>query len=104
MPRYLEPMKATLATKAFRDDDWLFEVKWDGYRVEAVVADGKVSLFTRNGNNAETYVPGAVRRAHRDRGRGVLPGGQGAGARGHRGKATPLAVRGGQALERLAQD
>ena len=50
-------MKATLATKAFRDDDWLYEVKWDGYRVEAVVADCKVSLFTRNGNNAETYFP-----------------------------------------------
>ncbi|HEY3335995.1 MAG TPA: DNA ligase D, partial [Candidatus Limnocylindrales bacterium] len=57
MPRYLEPMKATLATKPFRDEDWLYEVKWDGYRVEAVVRDGKVSLFTRNGNNAETYFP-----------------------------------------------
>jgi bifunctional non-homologous end joining protein LigD len=57
MPRYLEPMKATLATKPFRDEDWLFEVKWDGYRVEAVVSDGKVSLFTRNGNNAEAYFP-----------------------------------------------
>ncbi|HKF84659.1 MAG TPA: DNA ligase D [Candidatus Limnocylindrales bacterium] len=57
MPRYLEPMKATLATKPFRDDDWLYEVKWDGYRVEAVVADGTVGLFTRNGNNAETYFP-----------------------------------------------
>ena len=57
MPRYLEPMKATLATKPFRDEDWLFEVKWDGYRVEAVVRDGKVDLFTRNGNNAETYFP-----------------------------------------------
>ena len=57
MPRYLEPMKATLATKAFRDEDWLYEVKWDGYRVEAVVRDGKVSLFTRNGNDAETYFP-----------------------------------------------
>jgi bifunctional non-homologous end joining protein LigD len=57
MPRYLEPMKATLATKPFRDDDWLYEVKWDGYRVEAVVSDGSVSLFTRNGNNAETYFP-----------------------------------------------
>ena len=42
MPRYLEPMKANLATRAFRDADWLFEVKWDGYRVEAVVRDGKV--------------------------------------------------------------
>ncbi len=57
MPRYLEPMLATLATKPFRDEDWLFEVKWDGYRVEAVVRDGKVSLFTRNGHDAETYFP-----------------------------------------------
>jgi bifunctional non-homologous end joining protein LigD len=57
MPRYLEPMKATLATKPFRDEDWLYEVKWDGYRVEAVLRDGKVSLFTRNGNNAEAYFP-----------------------------------------------
>ena len=57
MPRYLEPMKATLATKPFRDEDWLFEVKWDGYRVEAVVRDGAVAMFTRNGNNAEAYFP-----------------------------------------------
>jgi bifunctional non-homologous end joining protein LigD len=57
MPRYLEPMKATLATRAFRDEDWLFEVKWDGYRVEAVVRDGKVALFTRNGHDAEAYFP-----------------------------------------------
>jgi len=57
MPRYLEPMKATLATKPFRDEDWLFEVKWDGYRVEAVIRDAKVSLFTRNGHDAEAYFP-----------------------------------------------
>ena len=57
MPRYVEPMLATLATKPFRDEDWLFEVKWDGYRVEAVVRDGTVSLFTRNGHDAETYFP-----------------------------------------------
>jgi bifunctional non-homologous end joining protein LigD len=57
MPRYLEPMKATLATKPFRDEDWLFEVKWDGYRVEAVIRDGTVSLFTRNGHDAEAYFP-----------------------------------------------
>jgi len=57
MPDYIEPMKATLGTKPFRDDDWLFEVKWDGYRVEAVLRDGGVRLFTRNGNDAETYFP-----------------------------------------------
>ncbi len=60
MPRYIEPMKATLATGPFRDEDWLFEVKWDGYRVEAVVRDGTVSLFTRNGNDAAAYFPGLL--------------------------------------------
>ena len=60
MPRYIEPMKATLATGPFRDEDWLFEVKWDGYRVEAVVRDGAVSLFTRNGNDAAAYFPGLL--------------------------------------------
>jgi bifunctional non-homologous end joining protein LigD len=57
MPDRIEPMAATLATKAFSDPDWLFEIKWDGYRVEAVVRDGKVKLWTRNLKDAETYFP-----------------------------------------------
>lgn len=56
-PAFVEPMRLTLASRAFRDDEWLFEVKWDGYRVEAVVQDGRVHLFTRNGNDAEDYFP-----------------------------------------------
>ncbi len=57
MPDRIEPMAATLAGKAFSDPDWLFEIKWDGYRVEAVVRDGKVKLWTRNLKDAETYFP-----------------------------------------------
>jgi bifunctional non-homologous end joining protein LigD len=57
MPDRIEPMAATLAGKAFNDPDWLFEIKWDGYRVEAVVRDGKVKLWTRNMKDAETYFP-----------------------------------------------
>ncbi len=57
MPDRIEPMAATLATKAFSDPDWLYEIKWDGYRVEAVVRDGKVKLWTRNLKDAETYFP-----------------------------------------------
>jgi bifunctional non-homologous end joining protein LigD len=60
MPDYIEPMAATLAGKPFTDPDWLFEIKWDGYRVEAVVRDGHVRLFTRRGNDAETYFPGLL--------------------------------------------
>ena len=37
--------------------DWLFEIKWDGYRVQAIVADGKVRIYTRNGHDAATYFP-----------------------------------------------
>jgi bifunctional non-homologous end joining protein LigD len=57
MPQFIEPMAATLADRPFSDDDWLFEVKWDGYRVEAVVRDGRVRLWTRRGNDAGTYFP-----------------------------------------------
>ncbi len=56
-PGFIEPMLATLGGKAFDDPAWLFEIKWDGYRVEAVVRDGRVSLHTRNGNDAGTYFP-----------------------------------------------
>jgi bifunctional non-homologous end joining protein LigD len=57
MPSFIEPMAATLADRSFDDQDWLFEVKWDGYRIEAVVRDGKPRLYTRNGNDGEAYFP-----------------------------------------------
>src|SRR5260221_8062325 len=57
MPARIEPMLATLASKPFSDPDWLYEIKWDGFRVEAVVSDGKVRIYTRNLKDAETYFP-----------------------------------------------
>jgi bifunctional non-homologous end joining protein LigD len=57
LPQKIEPMLATLATKPFDDDDWLFEVKWDGFRVQAVIDHGKVRLLTRNLNDAAMYFP-----------------------------------------------
>ena len=41
-------MLATLVKEPFDHPDWLFEVKWDGYRAIAEIQDGKVSLYTRN--------------------------------------------------------
>ncbi|MFL5648953.1 MAG: DNA ligase D [Chloroflexota bacterium] len=61
MPPSIDPMLATLTNKAFTDPDWLFEIKWDGYRVQAVVDDGKVRSLTRNLKDAETYFPGLLR-------------------------------------------
>ena len=57
MPDFIPPMNATLATSPFNDPDWLFEVKWDGYRVEAVVRDGTARLWTRRRQDAGHYFP-----------------------------------------------
>ena len=54
-PTFIPPMLATLVTAPFDGPDWLFEVKWDGFRVEAVVDDGKVGLWTRGAQDASRY-------------------------------------------------
>lgn len=48
MPHDIKPMLATLADKPFDDKDWIFEIKWDGYRGVAEVDHGKVKLYSRN--------------------------------------------------------
>ena len=63
LPAFIQPMAATLTDKGFRDEDWLFEIKWDGYRIEAVVKDGVAKIYTRNGNDGETYFPKLLTKA-----------------------------------------
>jgi bifunctional non-homologous end joining protein LigD len=57
LPEFVRPMLATLTEGAFDDPGWLYEVKWDGYRVEAVVHPTGVRLWTRNRIDAATYFP-----------------------------------------------
>jgi bifunctional non-homologous end joining protein LigD len=49
MPHGITPMLTTLVEGPFDDPDWIFEVKWDGYRAVAEVRDDGVSLYSRNG-------------------------------------------------------
>jgi bifunctional non-homologous end joining protein LigD len=46
-----DPMLATLETKVPRGDDWVFEVKFDGYRALAYVHGGECTLASRKGND-----------------------------------------------------
>ena len=51
MPTVIHPMLATPVARAFDDSDWLFEIKWDGYRAVAFIDDGRVRLVSRNQND-----------------------------------------------------
>jgi bifunctional non-homologous end joining protein LigD len=45
---FFKPELARLRDAAPAGDDWLHEVKWDGYRILTAIADGEVKLWSRN--------------------------------------------------------
>lgn len=51
LPGAIEPELATLVDVPPGGDDWVHEVKFDGYRLLARLDRGKVRLFTRKGND-----------------------------------------------------
>jgi bifunctional non-homologous end joining protein LigD len=50
-------MKAALADRAPRGDDWFFEVKWDGVRAIAFIDNEEVRLQSRSGIRCERQYP-----------------------------------------------
>ena len=57
MPTVIHPMLATLVDKPFDDQQWLYEVKWDGYRAIAFLDGGPVRLVSRNQNDLTAAYP-----------------------------------------------
>ncbi len=49
MPRFVEPQLAKLVERAPSEPGWAHEVKFDGYRLQLRVEDGKAVLRTRKG-------------------------------------------------------
>jgi bifunctional non-homologous end joining protein LigD len=48
MPTEITPMLAISVEKSFDNPEWLFELKWDGYRSVAFIENGKARLMSRN--------------------------------------------------------
>src|SRR5271166_4915698 len=57
MPSVIHPMLATSVDEPFDGPDWLFEIKWDGYRAIAFIEDGKARLVSRNQNDLTPRYP-----------------------------------------------
>jgi bifunctional non-homologous end joining protein LigD len=49
MPGFIKPQLATLKASAPKGDQWLHEIKFDGYRVQIHLNKGKRKVYTRNG-------------------------------------------------------
>lgn len=57
LPRDIKAMKATTVDKPFHDPEWVYEIKWDGYRALAFVENGVAELVSRNNLVYEHFSP-----------------------------------------------
>ncbi|HEY1140345.1 MAG TPA: DNA ligase D, partial [Lysobacter sp.] len=54
---FVAPQLAKLGDAPPQGDQWLHEIKWDGYRIVATVAKGKAKLWSRNALDWTNKVP-----------------------------------------------
>ncbi|HTN45728.1 MAG TPA: DNA ligase D [Flavipsychrobacter sp.] len=57
LTNYIKPMLASTTDEAFDGENWIFEIKWDGYRAIAEVDRSNVKLYSRNGLSFENTYP-----------------------------------------------
>lgn len=57
IPVSVKPMLATLVDEPFDDKNWLFEIKWDGYRALAEIQKNQAHLFSRSGQSFDKHFP-----------------------------------------------
>jgi bifunctional non-homologous end joining protein LigD len=61
MPARQAPQLSQLAEKPAAGNDWVSEIKFDGYRLLAFLSDGEVRIFSRNGLDWTNRVPSLAR-------------------------------------------
>ena len=49
MPGFIKPELATLKSSAPKGDQWLHEIKYDGYRIQVHANRGRKKVYTSNG-------------------------------------------------------
>jgi bifunctional non-homologous end joining protein LigD len=56
-PQIITPMPLRRHSTAFDNPDWIFEIKYDGFRALAQLRGGDCQLVSRNGNRFASFVP-----------------------------------------------
>jgi bifunctional non-homologous end joining protein LigD len=51
MPARIEPCLALLRAKPPKGDDWVYEIKWDGYRLSVHIEPTGIRILTRGGHD-----------------------------------------------------
>ncbi|MEO5650597.1 MAG: non-homologous end-joining DNA ligase, partial [Ginsengibacter sp.] len=67
-------MLAKETEKVFDDKDWLFEIKWDGYRAITEKKENTISLYSRNGISFQQSYPIIVDQLKHIKANAVLDG------------------------------
>jgi bifunctional non-homologous end joining protein LigD len=52
---HIQPLPLTRARNPFSHPDWIFELKWDGFRALAYIEGGRCRLVSRNGNEFKSF-------------------------------------------------
>jgi len=61
MPSFVSPQLATLVDSPPQEDDWLHEIKFDGYRMLCHLDHGRVRFFSRNQKEWSSKFPGIAK-------------------------------------------
>ena len=65
LPDFVAPQLATLVTAPPAGDEWLHEMKFDGYRILCRIADGRATLWSRNARDWTAQFPAIAAAAAR---------------------------------------
>jgi bifunctional non-homologous end joining protein LigD len=76
IPFRVKPMLATLVRKPFHKPGWIYEEKYDGYRILAYKEGDRVTLLSRNGNDRTATYASVARAVQKLRSRTLLLDGE----------------------------
>ncbi len=71
---FVNPMLATITKTPFNDPDWIYEIKWDGYRAIAETGGDEIKFYSRNGLDFRERFPGIVQALKKIKHQAILDG------------------------------